>query len=169
MSGSLPTGTWAIDTDATSLTVTVKKLGVITVPATLNVLSGSIEINDEHEVSAVEIVADATSYASPNPKRNEHVLSDDFMAADTHPTISMTATSAIANGTGYLCSGTVTVKGQEAPISFDVTGPSVSGSTATFKATASVDRRTIGISKMPSFVIGSTLAIEVSASASAAE
>lgn len=166
MNTELPTGTWSIDTSATVVTVTVKKLGVITVPATLDVVSGSIEISDGHEVTGVEIVADATSYTSPNPKRNEHVLSDDFMATDTHPTISMTASSATATGDGYLCSGTVTVKGQTAPIEFTITDVNVKEATATFSAKATVDRRSIGITKMPSFIIGSALAIDVSAVAS---
>lgn len=169
MSSKLPIGNWSIDTSATLVTVTVKKLGVITVRATLDVVSGSIEIDNDHEVSSVEIVADATSYASPNAKRNQHVVSDDFLDAETYPTISMKASSATASGETYLCSGTVTVKGQSAPIGFTITDLAIQGSTATFNATASVDRQDIGISKMPSLIIGSTLGIEVSAVATTAE
>ena len=82
----LPSGTWQLDTSATTVTVSVKKLGFFAVPATLDVSSGSIEIDDDHQVTNVDIVVDASSYASKNAKRNEHVLGPDFLDTKNHPT-----------------------------------------------------------------------------------
>ena len=83
----LPTGTWTLDPSATTITVSAKKLGLFTIPATLTVISGTIDIDDDHQVTNVDIVADASSYASKNPKRNEHITGADFLNADAHPTI----------------------------------------------------------------------------------
>ena len=41
----LPTGTWTLDPTATTITVSAKKLGLFTIPATLTVVSGTIEIS----------------------------------------------------------------------------------------------------------------------------
>lgn len=160
---ALPTGTWQIDTAATTVTVTVKKLGVLTVPASLTVTSGTIEIDDDNNVTDVEIVADASSYASKNPKRNEHVVNDDFLDAATHPTITFRASAVATAPTGYSADGTVTVKGKTSPVSVAITGVSVQEAAGSFDAAATVDRKSIGVDKMPTFVIGRDLDITVSA------
>ncbi len=67
---ALPTGTWQLDTSATTVTVSARKMGMLTVPADLTVTTGTIEINDSHDVVSVNIAADAASYKSKNGKRN---------------------------------------------------------------------------------------------------
>jgi polyisoprenoid-binding protein YceI len=162
---TLPTGTWQLDAEATAITVSVKKLGFITVPATLAVTSGTIEIDDRHQVSNVEIVADASSYASKNAKRNEHVHGADFLDVTRHPTIAFRADT-VADGTGaYRATGTVTIKGQSSPIDVTITDVAVDGSRASFNATATVDRKATGVDKMPTFIVGRDLELVVSASA----
>ena len=84
----LPAGTWQLDTGATTVNVSVKKLGLFTIPATLAVASGTIEIDANHEVAGVDITVDASSYSSKNAKRNKSVLGSDFLDADNHATIS---------------------------------------------------------------------------------
>lgn len=159
----IPTGTWQIDTSATSVTVTVKKMGMITVPATLTVTSGTIEINEDNQVSSVEIVADAASYASKNSKRNEHVLGADFLATETYPTITLSASAATATADGYTTNGSVTVKGKTSPIEFSINDVKVDGTKGSFTASAKADRKAIGVDKMPTFIIGGNLDIDVSA------
>lgn len=162
-STALPTGTWQIDTAATTVTVTVKKMGFLTVPATLAVTSGEIVITDD-QVTSVEITADAASYASKNPKRNEHVLGDDFLAAATHPSITLTSSDVSPSVGGYLCRGSVTIKGTSSPIEFAVSDVKVEGGAGSFTASTTVDRKAIGVDKMPTFVIGRNLEIDVAAS-----
>ena len=69
----LPAGTWRLDPAATSISVTAKKLGLFTVPASLQVAGGTIEIDADHQVASVEVAADASSYTSANAKRNDHI------------------------------------------------------------------------------------------------
>ncbi len=162
---ALPTGTWKLDTSATAITVAARKMGMFTIPADLTVSSGTIEIDSNHQVVNVEIVADAASYASKNAKRNEHVLSDDFLDASTHPTISFRAGAVVLGGSGYSANGTVTIKGQTSPVDVTITNVQFTDSDGSFTASAIIDRKAIGVDKMPTFVVGRNLELTVSAKA----
>lgn len=159
----LPSGTWQINPAETTVTASVKMMGVINVPATLAITSGSIQINDASEVTSVDIVADAGSYASKNAKRNEHVRSDDFLAAEAHPVITLVASSATAADDGYRSRGAITVKGKSSPVDIVINDVEVDGATGSFTATATADRKALGVDKMPAFIISREVDIVVSA------
>lgn len=161
----LPTGTWQLDPSATTVTVSVKKLGFINVPATLAVTSSSIEIDDDHQVANVDIVVDAASYASKNAKRNEHVLGPDFLDVENHPTIAFSTGRVAPGSAGYTSNGTVTVKGQSSPIDVTISDVEVSGTNGSFAATATVDRNALGVDKMPGLIVGRNLQLTVDAKA----
>lgn len=161
----LPIGTWELDTSATTVTVSVKKLGFIPVPATLDVMSGSIEIDDDRHVTNVDIVVDASSYASKNAKRNEHILGPDFLDTENHPTISFRTGRITPRSGGYTSNGTVTVKGQSSPIDVTISDVEVSGANGSFTATAEVDRNVLGVDKMPGFIVGRNVQLTVDAKA----
>lgn len=165
---ALPTGTWRLDPEQTTITVTAKKLGIFTVPATLTLTSGTIEIDADHQVAAV-VVADATSYASKNAKRNDHVRSADFLDAANHPELGFRTGKVSRTATGYRADGSVTVKGQVFPISVDIGDVDLDARRGSFTATATIDRNAIGVDKLPSLVIGRHLQVEVAATALAAE
>lgn len=160
----LPTGTWQIDPAATTVTVTVKKFGgLITVPADLDVTAGVVSIDEQHRVTDVAVSVDAASYRSKNNKRNEHIISKDFLDSDRHPTITFETSSVAEQANGYRSTGTVTVKGNRTPIEVTVDSVEVGADSGSFAATATVDRLALGVDKMPAFVIGRELAIEVNA------
>lgn len=159
----LPTGTWQIDPAATTVNVTVKKLGMITVAATLDVASGSVTIDDAGAVAAVDVVADASSYTTGNKKRDEHVASADFLDVANYPTITFTTKAVAAKGGSYSTTGNVTIKGKPSPVEFVISNVNVSGDRATFTATGTADRKALGVDKMPTFVIGQNLALDISA------
>ncbi len=165
---TLPTGTWTLD-PATSITVTATKLGFIKVPATIALLSGTVQIDDQHQVTAVSATGDAASYTSPNAKRNDHVRGADFLATDDHPTIGFEASSIRPSGTGYTAEGTVTIKGITAPLTVTISdvafAEGADGPSASFTATATADRTALGVDKLPSFVIGRDLDLVVTATA----
>jgi polyisoprenoid-binding protein YceI len=163
----LPAGTWQLDTGATTVNVSVKMLGVFTVPATLSVTSG-IEIDANHEVTGVDITVGAASYSSKNAKRNKHVLGSDFLDTDNHATISFRAgqvssDGASSTGATYTSAGVVTIKGQSSPVDVAIAGVDVTSDTGSFSATATVDRKAIGVGKFSTLVIGQDLQLEVAA------
>jgi polyisoprenoid-binding protein YceI len=163
---ALPTGIWQLDPSQTTITVTAKKLGVFTVPATLTASAGTIEIDVDHQVVNVEIVADATSYSSGNAKRDQHVRGSDFLDADNHPTITFRTGNVTATADGrYLANGSATAKGQTSPLAVDIDGVEFDALTGSFEASAEIDRTAVGVDKMPALVIGRTLSLVVSAKA----
>lgn len=162
---ALPTGTWTIDPARTTITISAKKLGFITVPATLTVSSGSIEIDADHRVASVEVVADAGSYASKNAKRNDHVRSADFLDVDNHPELTFGTDQVEPSGDGHHADGSVTVKGQRFPVSVAISDVEFDESRGSFVASATIDRHAIGIDKMPGLVIGRNLQLTVEATA----
>ncbi len=162
---NLPAGAWTLDPAATTVTVSVKKLGIFTIPATLTVTSGTIDIDENHTVASVHIVADASSYRSKNDKRNEHVVGADFLDAEAHGTIEFRSSQVVSSGAGFVSEGTVTVKGRTAPIDVTISKVETTDTTGAFVATATVDRNEVGVDRMPAFVIGRELEISVSATA----
>ncbi len=165
---TLPTGVFTLDPARTTVSVTVKKLGFITVTGALDVTSGRIHIDESGSVTSVDVTVDAGSYATGNDKRDTHVRSGDFLDVEHHPEMTFHAEGLSTAGDGYTADGTVSVKGATAPLSFavaDVTSDAAGGS---FTATCTVDRNAIGVDKMPSLIIGKTLQIEISAVATAA-
>lgn len=166
-STTLPTGTWTLDSSST-VSVTVKKMGFITVVGTLDITSSSIEIDANNQITSVDVVVDAGSYNTSNAKRDTHVLSADFLDAETHKTISFRTGAVKPSSSGYQSTGALTIKGQTSPIEVSISDVKVSENSGSFSATATVDRKKIGIDKMPSFVIGQNLQLAVSARATLA-
>jgi polyisoprenoid-binding protein YceI len=165
---SLPTGTWQIDPSSTTVTVSAKMFSLLTVPATFTVVSGTIEVDAENEVTAVDVVVDASSYASKNAKRNEHVVGPDFLDATTHSTISFQASRVTQADANYTTSGTITSKGKPSPMEVAVSDVEIDGGSGSFTASATVDRTTLGVDKMPGLVIGRNVELTVDARVTAA-
>ncbi|MEM8904453.1 MAG: YceI family protein [Actinomycetota bacterium] len=163
---TLPAGTWTLDPEATTITVTAKKLlGLVTVPATLRLSTGTVTIDDQHQVTRIDVTIDATSYDSGNPKRDTHVTGGDFLDAEQHPTFRFSASTVTASGDGHRCSGSVEVKGQTSPVELAVSGLELGEDSASFSATATLDRRALGVDKLPSFIIRPMLQLDISARA----
>lgn len=162
---SLPVGVWRLDPARTTITVTATKLGFFSVPATLAVSAGTIKIDTDQQVAAAEIIADAGSYTSRNDKRNDHVRSSDFLDADNHTDLVFQAETVKPIDGGYRAEGSVTVKGHRSPLTIDITDVEVHADHGSLTATATVDRNAIGISKLPSFIIGRQLQISATAHA----
>lgn len=167
-STTLPTGIWQLDPSGTTVTVSVQHLGFVTVPATLAVTGGTIVVDDDNQVTAVEVHADASSYTSKNDKRNEHVAGSDFLDAEAHPTVSFATHTVSPAGNGFAAAGTVTVKGQPSPATVTIDHVEIADDTASFSATGALERHEIGLDKFPTFVIGKTITVGVSATATRA-
>ncbi len=161
---ALPTGTWRIDPAQTNVSVAVKKLGLFTITGDLTVTDGTISLDGT--TAKIDVTADAASYATPMAKRNKHIHSADFLDVEQFPTIRFTGgtLTSDANGDRHIA-GEITIKGQTSPVDFRVADVEAAADSASFSATASVDRTALGLNKMPAFVIGKTLNITVSAHA----
>ena len=166
---TIPPGTWRLDPVRTTMTVTAKKLGFITVPATLTVSAGTIEVDVQHQVTRAEVVVDAGSYTSSITKRDNHIRSADFLDADNHPDLVFGAGGVSQDPESYRLEGSVTVKGQAFPMSVDISSVEFDAREGAFVARATIDRNAIGVDKLPSLIIGRDLELTVTATALMAE
>ena len=163
---TLPSGVWKLDPTQTTIAVTAKKLGLISVPGTLTMSAGTIEINGDHQVVSVEVIADAASYTTGNTKRDEHVRSADFLDVDRHPHLAFRTGDVASTPSGYRANGALTVKGETFPLNVDISSVEFDARSSSFVATATVDRTAIGVDKFPSFFVGRDLQLAVAAFAS---
>jgi len=155
------TGTWTIDPAKTTVTATAKMMSAANVPATFQVESGSISITDG-QLTGVDVVADAASYKSSISKRNKDVtLQKGLLDANNYPTITFTA----SGGSEKQVTGEVTIKGHTVPLAFMVSKLQVEEGTASFEATTTIDRFSVGVDKSPAFVIGKDIDVRVTATA----
>lgn len=153
---TLPAGTWRL-TPETSVALTVKKLKVITVNATVALTNGTVEVGEDGSVTGVHATMDASSFASGNDKRDEHVRSDDFLATDQHGAIAFESSAV----TGDRIDGQLTIKGQAYPVTLAVTDVAVDDTSGTFSASASIDRTAVGVAKMPALVIAKMVDVRI--------
>lgn len=103
----------------------------------------------------VDATAKAASIFTNHEKRDGHLRSADFFAADSLPTISFKSTSVKSNGKGkYKVTGDFTMRGVTKPVTFDgeflgagavAVGGRSMGTKAGFTATAVINRKDYGI------------------------
>jgi polyisoprenoid-binding protein YceI len=77
---------------------------------------------DEKTLSDLAVTIDATSVFTNDERRDGHLRSDDFLAAESHPDITFVMTDAVAESdtTGKVM-GDLTLRGETRPVTLDVT------------------------------------------------
>jgi polyisoprenoid-binding protein YceI len=112
------TGTWQIDPSHTRLGFATKHAMVTTVRGQFDVFSGSLVLDGENPSrSTATVEVDASSFASGNDDRDNHVRSTDFLDVEAHPTLTFTATSVRASGVDtFVMVGDLTIRGTTRPV-----------------------------------------------------
>jgi polyisoprenoid-binding protein YceI len=116
------TTTWEIDTSHTVAEFGVKHLMVSTTKGRFSDVTGTIEL-DESDVtrSRVDVSIGVASITTHDERRDAHLKSDDFFAADTYPKLTFTSTKVEANGEDRLnVTGDLTIRGVTRPVTLDV-------------------------------------------------
>ncbi|HEX6518937.1 MAG TPA: YceI family protein [Streptosporangiaceae bacterium] len=184
--GTLPaTGIYNLDPERTTIRCDCKALmGLLTVHGTFRLNAGQVRISDDLAECSVQAIIAAGSYASGNGTRDSDVLSAKLLDAKNYPEITFTGTGARpgGDGAGWVVTGSVTAHGTTRPVEVRVTGawledgaaaggpgqssaaaggPGQSG-TARFRATATLDRLSFGITKMK-LRVGQTVDLAIDA------
>lgn len=113
------------------------------------------------DASSVEFSLTAESFATGNAKRDEHVRSKDFLDAETHPSITLSSDTIATTDDSYRVTGTLQIASTSAAATFEIHSLTLEPESVKFRASALVDRRELGISKMPSFIIGNSIQVAV--------
>jgi polyisoprenoid-binding protein YceI len=169
-------GTYAIDASHSRVGFVARHLVVAKSRGEFSSFRGSVTIGDDPLQSSVDVEIDIASVDTRDAKRDEHLRSDDFFAAEHFPTMHYRSTGvALGNKGRYVVSGELTVKGVTRPVDllveFDggITDP-WGGSRAVFNASAEVNREDFGLTWNQALegggvLVGKTVTIEIEAEA----
>ncbi|HRY26356.1 MAG: YceI family protein [Geminicoccaceae bacterium] len=114
---------WVIDPGNSSIGFAANHIGYKDVLGLFLEERGSFTFDEATlELSDLVFEVEAASVFTDNPARNEHLLSDDFLAAESHPLIRFVMTEALpATATTGTIKGDLTVRGVTRPAEVDVT------------------------------------------------
>jgi polyisoprenoid-binding protein YceI len=144
---------WEVDKMHSSINFSVKHWAVSTVHGTFDTIKSASVSWDKPDFSdaQVEIVVDATSVNTRQPKRDAHLKSPDFFDVAKFPTLSFKSKKVTKAPTaGHLAVvGDLTMHGVTKEVTFDVTAPSEVTAMGVTKAgadaTATINRKDFGI------------------------
>ena len=152
ISGLAQADTWKVDPAHSSLNFTVRHMVISTVHGQFTSFSG--EANwDGKDLSAgsITVTADTKSISTDNQKRDDHLRSSDFFAADSFPAITFKSTKVTPAKDGkFTITGDLTIRGVTKPVTFDAEFSGVvdafGSQRAGFSAEATINRQDFGVS-----------------------
>lgn len=147
------TGIYVLDSERTTIRCDCKALmGLLTVHGTFRLNAGRVRISADLAECTVQASIAAGSYVSGNSTRDADVLSAKLLDAAHFPEITFTGAGARAGddgaGSAWVVAGSVTAHGTTQPADVHVTEASMEGGTVRFRATATLDRLSFGITSM---------------------
>lgn len=104
---------WEVDTHHSQASFAVKHMMFTTVRGHFKVLSGRLNIDEQHlENSWVDAQADTASLDTNDPNRDAHLRSADFFDVDNYPTLTFKSTKVEhSGGNEYKVTGDLTMHG----------------------------------------------------------
>lgn len=138
--------TWTLDPVHSNVGFEVRHL-LTDVEGEFNDFEGTIFYDAENpENSTVEVVVQAASIDTDNEKRDGHLRSEDFFAAEEYPTLSFKSTSVEPAGDDMLnVTGDLTIRGVTKQITIPVEVLGIMGDKAGFATDFTVDRTEYGV------------------------
>ena len=139
-------GTWRLDPDNTTIEIHTKAMwGMANVKVVFKAVGGTGRIGVDGAISG-DLVVSASSIATKNKKRDEHLRSAEFFDASTYPTFSFITSEVTASPDGTLkIKGTLLIKEQSRSIDVVAIPKSSSPDRVTMNAETTIDRRDWGM------------------------
>jgi polyisoprenoid-binding protein YceI len=123
------TGSWTLDTARSEVRLKSRSMwGLAPVKGVFREVIGNGTVSAAGDVTGTITVA-ARSVDTKNKKRDEHLRSADFFDAANHPDITFTVDGIRPGNGGVRVAGSLTVRDQTRPVSFDATVSSADGET----------------------------------------
>ncbi len=116
---------WTIDSAHTTAEFSVRHMMVSNVKGTFGSISGTANWDGKNlSTASVEVVIDAASINTREPKRDAHLKSADFFDVEKFPALTFKSTKIEAAGVGQAkMTGDLTIRGVTRSVVLDVTGP----------------------------------------------
>jgi len=112
--------TYAIDQSHTTIEFVVRHLMITKVRGRFTSFTGTIAVPDGSDVPTnVAVSIDASSIDTREEKRDEHLRSEDFLAADKFPKLEFAATGSEGSGESFKLDGNLTIRGTTRPVTLE--------------------------------------------------
>jgi len=112
---------WNLDPAHSSVEFSVRHMGFATVRGRFKGFSVDVESDDDNRLSRLSARIEAASIDTGEPQRDQHLRSDDFLAAERFPELRFEGSRIEVTGEDrYRVSGDLTIRGTAKPVSFDV-------------------------------------------------
>ena len=123
------TGSWILDPARSEVRLKSRSMwGLAPVKGVFREVTGNGTVSAAGDVTGTIMVA-ARTVDTKNNKRDEHLRSADFFDAANHPDITVTVDGIKPGDGGVRVTGSLTVRDQTRPVSFDATVSSADGET----------------------------------------
>jgi polyisoprenoid-binding protein YceI len=143
---------WNIDAAHSSLQFSVRHMVITKVRGAFKSYSGSLELDENRDqaLATVDVVIDAASIDTSEPKRDEHLRSQDFLDVAAYPTLGFQSRSVERNGERYRIIGDLSIHGVTRPVTLDAEFQGQGkdpwgGERLAFSAKGSVNREDFGL------------------------
>jgi polyisoprenoid-binding protein YceI len=159
----VPSGRWRLDPERSRAAFAVKHFwGLVTVRGKFNGVIGELAVDPAGSVEG-QLRINAGTVDTANKRRDKHLRSADFFAADEHAEIVFTPTALRRVGDSALeMDGTLEIAGHDAPLTLEVE-LTQAASDLTFTTTTTVDRRKFGMTWRPMGIAHNDAALTVEA------
>jgi polyisoprenoid-binding protein YceI len=117
---TIPTGTYTIDPSHSEVSFTVRHAGVAKVRGRFREFDGTIVVGDTLAESSAAAAIVASSVETGDQRRDAHLRSSDFFAADERPTWTFRSNAVRADGDDLVLAGDLTLNGVTRPVELDV-------------------------------------------------
>ncbi len=143
-------GRWALDTNHSSVSFSVRHLGVSKVRGRFQRFDVDVLVGATLAESSLVATIDVSSIDTGNADRDAHVLTADILDVERRPTITFRSTSITEGGHGWLVDGDLTIGEVTRPFRLDVELGGIeefpgSPRHAGFEATGELRRKEFGI------------------------
>ncbi len=115
------TGDWVIDPSHSSIGFTARHAMVTKVRGTFEEFEGTAHLDAENPAaSTASVTIKVASINTRNGQRDDHLRTNDFFDAPTHPDITFTSTGVeVVSADAFRLTGDLTVKGTTKPVTVD--------------------------------------------------
>lgn len=150
-SSSIASSTYAVDASHSQIHFSVDHLMFFKVRGNFNEFSGQVDVDPaDQTLTSARATINTASVNTRNEKRDEHLRSDDFFAAENHPTITFVSKQVTGSGDNITVVGDITIRGVTKEITLK--GAFVGAATdpqgnqrAGFAATGELNRKDFGL------------------------
>jgi polyisoprenoid-binding protein YceI len=142
--GPLPAGRWDVDPAQSRVGFTVRAMwGLVGVKGHFHRYTGSLEVDEQGSRGTLEI--ESASLDTKLGKRDNHLRSGDFFAADEHPNVTFTINSIATEGDAVEIDGDLVIKGKPLHLHLPVSVGGDGQERLQLTASATVERAAAGM------------------------